>query len=216
LALRLGRLVALGRAKAFSLEKWETFSTVRQARRLCQAKPAEVRICWDLDNTLADSGSLLKSGLPLREAIKLARPVPNMIAFVEALKAALPDAEHLILTARRNEMRMDTVEWLDRHGLRHSDAAVCLVPTPEAKRRVWKRLSMKSQLVIVDDLRYGHESRQPSSHIGLVDFARRTASVYVGSDEIARIIANPRAAGEIAAWTIKNLELGDDRDRRAS
>jgi hypothetical protein len=199
----------LDRAKAFLLVQWEIFGAVRQARRFCHAKPAEVLICWDLDNTLADSGSLLENGLELREAIKLARPVPNMIAFVEALKAALPDAEHLILTARRNAMRRVTVDWLDRHGFGQSDAAVCLVPTQEAKRKIWKWLSMKSKLIIVDDLSYGHENRRLSSHFRLVDFARRTASAYVGSDEIALIIANPGAAEEVAAWTVKNLELGD-------
>jgi len=201
----------LDRAKAFVLERWEISGAVKQARRLCQANPAEVRICWDLDNTLADSGSLLKSGLPLREAVKLARPVRNMIAFVEALKAALPDAEHFILTARPSGMRIDTVDWLNQHGLGQSDAAVCLVPTPEAKRKVWKQLAMRSQLIIIDDLSYGHENQQPSSHVGLVDFARRTASVYLGSNEIAQIIANPRAGEEIAASAVKNLkELGSD------
>ena len=65
---------------------WEALSAVRQARRFGRSHPASVRVCWDLDNTLVDSGRLVHAGTPLREAVIDAEPVPKMLEFYEALE----------------------------------------------------------------------------------------------------------------------------------
>src|SRR5688572_30568704 len=74
-ALGLGMRRAVERAST----SWEAAAAVVQARRLLRSHPAAIRVCWDLDNTLVDSGSLLREGRTLQEAIIDARPVPNML-----------------------------------------------------------------------------------------------------------------------------------------
>jgi hypothetical protein len=178
---------------------------VRQARRSCRSRPAEVRICWDLDNTLADSGSLIRLGKRLQDAVQEAEPVPNMLRFVEAMTAALPEAEHIVLTARLGSMRPDTITWLRRHAVQPSHGAVFFVPYAEAKPRVWRQLARGSRLVIVDDLSRGHEGDRPSVDHDLVEAARATASVYLGLDEITQIAADPKGVERIIAIVVESF-----------
>lgn len=184
---------------------WRAVSQARTARR---QHPATIRICWDLDNTLVGSGRLLKAGLQLHEAVVDAKPVPNMLAFFEAMRRRLPEAEHFILSARPSGMRADTLAWLEEHGLALSGGAVCLVPSAEAKRRVWQQLARDAQLVIVDDLSHGHEGDEAVVYEELAAFARGTASVYVGLNEIARIEADPDAVQSVAERAAHALATG--------
>lgn len=202
---RIAKLLALDKPKAFAVIKWQTWTAVRQARRICRLHPADVRISWDLDNTLADSGSLLRLGKRLQDAVQEAEPVPNMLGFVEAMTAALPDAEHIVLTARLAAMRPDTLTWLRRHAVQPSHGAVVFVPYAEAKPRVWRQLARSSRLVIVDDLSRGHEGDRPIVDRRLVEAARATASVYVGLDEITQIADDPVAVEKIVASVVESL-----------
>jgi hypothetical protein len=171
---------------------------MRQARAARRSRPASIRICWDLDNTLVGSGRLLRSGRQLGEAVIEAEPIPNMLGFFEAVRTRLPDAEHFILSARPTGMRADTLAWLDEHGLALHGRAICLVPSADAKRRVWQQLAIGGRLVIVDDLSHGHEGDATVVYDELAAFARATASVYIGLDEIARIEADPDAVESVA------------------
>ena len=186
--------------------RWRTGAALRQARRFDRAHPAKIRVSWDLDNTLANSGALLRTGTQLQDAIVSAEPVANMIAFYRRIHELLPRAGHFILSARTPSMRADTLVWLGRHGVDSEDGAVCFVPYAEAKRRIWKRLARGAQLMIVDDLSYGHEAVQPSIYRELADFARQTARVYVGFDEIARIAADADAIDVVAAAAVAALD----------
>jgi len=185
--------------------RWEVWLTLRQARLLRRSRPAAVRICWDLDNTLVDSGTLLRGGKRLEDAIVEAEPVPNMLAFYETMRGELPNAEHFIVSARTRSMRANTLAWLKRQGLMPTDGAVLFVPYPEAKLRVWRELARGAQLVIVDDLSYNHESSKPSIYHELVGSAESLASVYVGLDQIARIAQNSDAVEAVAFRTIETL-----------
>jgi hypothetical protein len=178
---------------------------MRQAQGFRRARPADIWVCWDLDNTLVRSGALVHAGTPLRDAVVEAEPVPNMLDFFEAMRARLPDAEHFVVTARRSSMRNTTHGWLERHGVTLPDGAVCLVPDAEAKRRIWQRLAEDAQLVIVDDLSYEHENDQPSIYEELVDCAKRTADVYIGFEEIAEIAASSEAVGAVASRVVDSL-----------
>jgi hypothetical protein len=178
---------------------------VRQARNACRANPATVRVCWDLDNTLAGSGILLRTGIPLQAAIVDAQPVPNMPAFYDALHARLPQAHHFILSARTPGMRRDTVAWLARHGLEADDAAICFVPDVDAKLAVWRQLARDARLVIVDDLSYDHEAVKPSVYEHLVDVAEQIAYIYVGFDRIADITQSEAAAEAVASEVVGAL-----------
>jgi hypothetical protein len=202
---RTAKLLSLDKPKAFAVTRWEIWTAVRQARRTCRSHPAEVRICWDLDNTLADSGSLIRLGKRLQDAVQEAEPVPNMLRFVEATTAALPGAEHIVLTARLGSMRPDTLTWLRRHAVQPSHGAVFFVPYAEAKPRVWRELARGSRLVIVDDLSRGHEGDQPSVDRDLVEVARATASVYLGLDEISQIAANPKGVEKMVSTVVESL-----------
>jgi len=181
------------------------WKAVRQARASRRQHPANIRICWDLDNTLVGSGHLLREGLQLHQAVVEARPVPNMLAFFDAMRLRIPEAEHFILSARPSAMRADTLAWLEEHGLALSGGAICLVPSAEAKRRVWQQLARDGQLVIVDDLSYGHEGEEAFIYDELVAFARRTASVYIGLDDIARIEAEAEAVEPVAERAVEAL-----------
>src|SRR5438876_12015123 len=119
------RSFVLGRAKHLALTRWETWTAIKQARRLCESYPATVRICWDLDNTLVNSGVLIRVGKHLQDAVVEAQPVSNMLAFYEAMRIKLPEAEPFILSARMRSMRRDTLVWLGRYGLAPRDGAVC-------------------------------------------------------------------------------------------
>jgi hypothetical protein len=177
---------------------WVSRRAARWAAREVRERPASIRICWDLDNTLVGSGLLLKRGLRLPEAVVDAKPVPNMLAFFGAMRQRVPDAQHFILSARPSAMRADTLAWLEEHGLALSGGAICLVPSADAKCRVWQQLARDCQLVIVDDLSYGHEEDEAFVYDELAAFARRTASVYIGLDDIARIESDPSAVQSVA------------------
>src|SRR5215208_3279627 len=177
-------------AKSSAITTWATWSAVKQARKLCQTHPASIRICWDLDNTLANSGALIRIGKRLQDAIVEAEPVPNMVEFYEVMRTGLPNAEHVILSARMRAMRRETLAWLQRYGLAPREGAICFVPYAEAKPKVWQQLARDTRLVIVDDLSYGHEGSSPSTYHDLVEFAKRTACVYIGLEQITRIAAD--------------------------
>jgi hypothetical protein len=153
-----------------------------------------------------DSGSLIRDGKRLEQAVVEARPVANMLEFYDLVRRRLPDAEHFILSARRRSMRGDTIAWIRRHGLTSRAAAVCFVPYAEAKREVWRQLAQDSQLVIIDDLSYNHESNQPSVYHDLVAAAERTACVYVGLKQIDEISRNSDSMDAAAARIIGGLD----------
>jgi hypothetical protein len=187
--------------------RWDVQAAVRQARRVSRSYPASVRICWDLDNTLVDSGSLIRDGKRLEEAVVEARPVANMLEFYDLMRSRLPHAEHFILSARSRSMRGDTLAWIHRYGLTSRADAVCFVPYAEAKREVWQQLARGTQLVIVDDLSYDHESDRPSVHHELVAAAERTACVYVGVEQISEISTNSGSMDAAAARIVAALAL---------
>lgn len=183
---------------------WDMQVAVRQMRRVC-ARPAPVRVCWDLDNTLVDSGVLLRSGLQLEEAIRQAEPVRNMLRFYRALEAAIPDAEHFVLSARLRAMRRETFMWLEQHSVALRRAAICFVPHVEAKPRIWRVLATDAKLIIVDDLSYNHEAETPLPYEELIELARGTADAYIGADAIGHISADPHAVDQLVAQTCKSL-----------
>jgi hypothetical protein len=185
--------------------RWAAAAAVRHARRLRRTQPGAALVCWDLDNTLVDSGTLLRLGRRLEEAIVDGEPVPNMLAFYAALGDGLPGAGHVILSARVPAMRTDTLTWLSRHGLAPADGTLWFVPDAVSKARVWQTLAKAGPLVIVDDLTYDHEAEAPSVYYELVETARRTAAVYIGVDEIARIAGDPDAVAGIVAQAVAAL-----------
>ncbi len=168
-------------------DRWRAKRGLKRARRVQRIHPSSVRICWDLDNTLVGSGTLLFAGRELHEAVVEAAPLPNMLAFVESMGRSLPNAAHFVLSARPASMRTDTMAWLGKYGLPFTKDEVCLVPDPESKRRIWAQLASTGGLVIVDDLAYGHELDELQQYTGLIAFARQIADVYVGADDIRRI-----------------------------
>jgi hypothetical protein len=185
--------------------KWEVQAALRRARRLGSSHPADVRVCWDLDNTLVDSGALLRLGKSLEDAIREAGPVPHMLEFYDAVSELLPNAAHFILSSRTGSLRTPTLLWLARHGLTPGKDTLCFVPYVDAKPKVWAQLARGASLVIVDDLSYDHESSQPSVHLDLVEVARRTATVYVGPEQIADVAADPAAVRSVATWVAESL-----------
>ena len=162
-------------------------------------------VCWDLDNTLVNSGLLLHGGRSLEEAVVEAEPMANMLAFYESLREQLPGARHVFLSARPRSMRAVTLTWLERHELAHDADTVWFVPSAGAKPKVWATLARLAPLVIVDDLTYDHESDRPSVYHDLVESARETATVYVGVDEITRMTSDPELGAAIVAETIRRL-----------
>lgn len=178
--------------------KRDVFAAVRQARRV-RSDEATLRVCWDLDNTLVNSGELLRAGRRLDDAIVEAEPVSNMLELYKAMHVGLPRAKHFILSARVAGMRPDTLAWLERYGLDHAESAICFVPSVQAKRSVWEELARGGALIIVDDLSYNHEADPVSIYEDLVDAARRLALVYVGLDEIAAIGRAPAVVDTLVA-----------------
>jgi hypothetical protein len=158
-----------------------------------------VVVCWDLDNTLVGSGLLIRSGSSVELAISRAEPVANMLAFYAAVAAALPAARHFVLTARSVTFRKTTLEWLARHELAPTGDAVCCVPLQAAKVPIWRELSRRVPVVIVDDLSYDHEQDVPRVHDELVELAARVAAVYVGVADIAAIERDAAAIEAVVA-----------------
>lgn len=179
----------------------EAWAAARAAQKAIGARPAALRVCWDLDNTLVASGELLRRGRLLDDAIVEAEPVPNMLEFYAAMRRELPEASHLFLSARLGSMRKPTHAWLEARGLFENATPILLVPNAEAKRKIWERLAQDAPLVIVDDLSYNHELPEPSIYHELVEFAARTSHVYIGSGEISRIASDPEAIEAVAART---------------
>ena len=178
---------------------------LRQARLFCHAHPAELRICWDLDNTLIDSGVLLRAGRSLDQAIVEAYPVPNMLEFYEAMRAHLPQARNFILSARAKSMRNETLRWFERHELKAAATSLCLVPHAAAKPKIWRQLASDAPLVIVDDLSFNHESDEPSLYHDLIQQAERTAVSYVGLEQIAKVATDRSAVAIVAAQAVSVL-----------
>jgi hypothetical protein len=201
--LERSRSVA-GRARHALVTRRQAHGAVAQARAFVSGRHGVTRICWDLDNTLADSGSLLRSGKTLAEAIVEAQPVQNMPEFFRALQVALPDADHFVLSARLPSMRPDTLAWLQEH-LGNADLALCLVPYPDAKTKVWRLLAAAGPVVIVDDLSFGHEGAQPSVYAALTETARKSATAYVGLDEIRRIAGDRSEVAAIVESVLASL-----------
>jgi len=178
---------------------------VRRATRFCDSNPAATRVCWDLDNTLIDTGSLLRAGHTLDEAAALASPVPNMLLFFEALQKSLPGAQHFALSARQGALRTDTLAWLSRHRVTLSPAQVYLVPEADAKPAIWHALARDASLVIVDDLTFDHESAELSHYTDLVEQATETAAAYVGHRVISQVATGELAVPAAVSETIAGL-----------
>ena len=105
-------------------------------------------------------------------------------------------------------MRAATVAWLREH-LGASDWNLCLVPDADAKLEVWRSLRRNGQLVIVDDLSYGHEDVRPSIYEPLVESARQLAEVYIGLEEIDRIAGDEREGAAIVGRVSTSLAHDD-------
>jgi hypothetical protein len=178
---------------------------VRQASAFATAHRAPVRICWDLDNTLVDSGRLLHAGAKLHDAVRVAEPLQGMLEFHRAVSDTLPTADHFVLSARSAAMRSDTVAWLRCHRFDVPVTAICLVPTHDAKPAVWRRLARGARLLVVDDLTVDHESDSPRLHEGLAKRAAQIADSYVGAEMIEEIVANPARARPLAARVAAEL-----------
>lgn len=174
------------------------------SRRLRRVR-APVVICWDLDNTLVDTGSLLRAGRPLTEAVAIAEPMPGMLAFVTAVRAALPGAAHVVLSVRTRGMRSDTLAWLHRHDVAIAPAAVCLAPSAESKPVLWRQLAAGARLVVVDDLAHGHETGALRSYDDLVAQAERIADVYLGRADVVAIGGDPDRARTLAGSVADRL-----------
>lgn len=161
--------------------------TARSVRRYVRACEADVIVCWDLDNTLVDSGSLLRAGLELSEAVASAEPMASMLEFFTAVSEAIPGAEHVVLSARPAVLRVATIAWLTSNGLSVEGDCVWLVPDATAKVAVWRQLARRARLVIVDDLSYGHEGDARATYDDLVATASRLATTVVGLADIEAI-----------------------------
>lgn len=172
-------------------------AALRSARRFARRSQADVVVCWDLDNTLVDSGTLLRHGMPLAEAVVAAAPMASMLEFYAAVSQSIPDAEHVVLSARARPLRSATIEWLMRHGIEVGGDRVWLVPDARAKPAVWQCLGRRARLVIVDDLSHGHEGDARGLYDDLVETASRLAVVYVGLADI-QAVADADAAGSLA------------------
>ena len=193
---------ALGRIKWRIARAASVRRAVGQARSFASAQPTAVRICWDLDNTLVASGKLLARGLTLDRAVVDAYPVDNMLDYYDAVRNALPEASHFILSARPANMRGATQTWLEQNGLTPERSAVCLVPEPDIKPRIWAELARGTQLVIVDDLRFNHEAEIPDLYHDLIDLADDVAVAYIGGETIDRLETGevtPTAAAQTLA-----------------
>ncbi|HEX8086009.1 MAG TPA: hypothetical protein VF529_17080 [Solirubrobacteraceae bacterium] len=174
-------------------------AAVRRARAFASAHPGGVRVCWDLDNTLVDSGVLLQRGMTLEEAGAAAGPVAGMLEFHRAVREQLPGAAHFVLSVRPRSMRPDTDAWLRRHAVEIGGDDVCLVRSPYDKPAVWRELARGGRLVVVDDLSHGHETAAATPYGRLAGQARRIADAYVDLDAIAGIAADPATARDAAA-----------------
>lgn len=202
---RLSPRAAAGRVRRAAATRREVRVAIRRARAFRRTHPAPIRVCWDLDNTLVDSGPLLRDGHALTQAIVDAYPVANMPAFYDALHAALPGAAHFILSARPSSTHAHTVDWLARHRVAATADVPCLIPDPHAKPRIWDELARDAQLVIVDDLSFNHEHEELSLYEELAEIAVATASVYVGLDDIGLIADDPDAVGKVVSRITREL-----------
>jgi hypothetical protein len=171
---------------------------IRQARDFDAAHRGAVRVCWDLDNTLVDSGALLRRGMPLHEAAVAAEPIAGILALRDALRAELPGAAHFVLSVRPATMRDDTLAWLARHVADVPESAVALVSSPYDKPPVWRRLGRGGRLIVVDDLSSGHETGEIVAYRHLPEQAARIADAYVDLETIDGLALRPSASGSIA------------------
>lgn len=128
-----------------------------------------------------------------------------MLEFYEALRARLPEAESIVLSARAESMRAGTLEWLARHNLRVSDAHLCLVPNAAAKLEIWRHLAEDAPLIIIDDLSFNHERDQPSLYYELIRQAESIALNYVGLEQIAHMATDRSAPASIVEQVIVAL-----------
>jgi hypothetical protein len=179
-------------------------AAVAQARAFAERHPVPVRVCWDLDNTLVDSGSLLRDGMPLHEAIVAARPLPGMLELHTALCSELPDAAHFALSVRGRAMLGDTHAWLQRHDLGFGRDDVSLVRSPYDKPPVWRELRRGAALVVVDDLSHGHEA-EVRPYRSLARRAAAIADAHVDLGAIAGIVAEPATARAVAGGIAARL-----------
>lgn len=182
---------------------------MREISRQAARVRAQVIVCWDLDNTLVDSGVLIRDGRPVTRAWVEAAPVPGMLAFAFALRAQLAGAAHVVLSVRTRDVRAETLAWLEREQFELRADDLWLVPSPEDKPAIWRALAASARLVVVDDLTHGHESAEPLVYASLAAEARRTADVYVGAEEISRLRLDPHAAQQLARDVSESLRPRD-------
>lgn len=160
---------------------------------------APVVVCWDLDNTLVDSGALIRGGEPAAWAWINAEPVAGMLEFAASLRSALPEAAHVVLSVRPRGLRRETLAWLERNSFAVPGRAVWFVSSADDKPRVWRTLARGGRLVVVDDLTGGHEGPSPRPYDRLVAEAKEVADVYVGADGIGNVQRSPARASALAA-----------------
>jgi hypothetical protein len=135
-------------ASAPSTATYAAVIVLQRVTQLGAPQFVELILRVDLDNTLVGSGRRLREGLQLQEAVVDAKPVPKHARVLRCDAPAIPrrGALHLEYEAERDAA--DTLAWLEEHGLAVSGGAICLVPSTEAKRRVWRQVARDCQLVI--------------------------------------------------------------------
>ncbi|MFX8895488.1 hypothetical protein ABTM96_20350, partial [Acinetobacter baumannii] len=79
------------------------------------------------------------------------------------------------------------------------DASFFLLPSAEEKRRYWEFARGRfGTVVIIDDLSRGHESGAIVTYSDLVSAAGADGAVYVGLDEINRLIEGGELSPAVA------------------
>lgn len=171
-------------------------------RRFCRwvARQSPGRaLSLDLDNTLVDSGRLLRQGLPLRRAAYEGALITASADLVEELRSRDRELCVFILSARPLGMRAGTRAWLGEQLRASAALPLWLVPEAYDKIRFWREARRYFRnLIIVDDLCYGHESGTPASYLEIVAAAEHYATRYIGREEIENLKRNPELGKEIA------------------
>lgn len=165
----------------FIKSKLLSFITSNQVRRIKSSVTNRKIAFIDIDNTLADTWPTLVSfkGNHLTRLASL-QSFPRMVKMVNSLYEK--GWYIILLTHRTLQQRKVTEQWLSKEKILHHQ--LIITSSPEEKIEVIKQFDNASEIFVIDDLSFGHETGKVQLYQEVIDALNKMKLIYIDKIKI--------------------------------